>query len=851
MHVKSDPWVLGISASHNGAVCLLKGDEIVVAIQEERLSRAKRHRIFGGRRSLAIEYCFEYAGIGPQDLSMVVLSVQDRLQNPAQDLEANPLLQSGKYNIPTLTISHHLAHAVAAFATSGFEEAAVLVVDGVGSPWEDLSEEEKGAIVGGGTGGWEIISLYSASGTKVVDLEKHMAPNGAMSIFRKDRMPQFESLGGMFAAASVQIFGNDTEAGKVMGLAPYGESAFPASDFFDLVDGRFIFKDTVPNRFLHNDRWPLRKTEYESLSASTQEALEEALFFLVDKLREAVPSKNFCYAGGVALNSVANEYIIRDSGFEGFYIMPAAEDSGPAIGAAYHGLWQLTGRNGRRMLAHDAVGRPYSAAEIDQAIDLAPSIERVDSGDAIADAARLLTEGKIVGWFQGRSELGPRALGQRSILCDPRRPDGKETLNSRVKHREAFRPFAPAVMLEEVVNWFDLEGAPPDSPFMLRVCDFTEGKADEVPAVVHVDGTGRLQTVCRDYNGPYYEVVAEFNKLTGVPIILNTSFNVMGEPIVESPEDALWCMLRTGVDYCVLGDRLVTKSATYEAKALTAYLERVADLKTEVSSDSEEPLGEAAINQVFGKIHQATAEAIPEIEEEISRHLGSVSTDLRGDILSRFWQELLSEEVWQALADETRTFLVNTRFLYSNLVKHSNRNVDWMSVTAELILAMVHEMNHKLIHGFVEWIGTDTRVRLQSLRSNPRGSLEEEEWLKVIDGVGGEPSVGSRHSLSLGVLSWSLNGLSSGDPGGQGAFQGEILTTLREFVGHLESRSKEELFKELPQRASLIVGTRDSCLRRGQSSGRNQVEGLLPGIQWLLPKLAELTSPVSVLARST
>jgi len=171
----------------------------------------------------------------------------------------------------------------------------------------------------------------------------------------------------------------------------------------------------------------------------------------------------------------------------------------------------------------------------------------------------LLCDGKIIGWFDGRSELGPRALGQRSILCDPRRPDGKEILNRRVKMREPFRPFAPAVLLEEAGNWFELDGAAPDSPFMLRVCEVKREKRNEVPAVVHVDGTGRLQTLTRETNGRFYELVQSFHERTGVPILLNTSFNRMGEPIVETPRDAIECLLNTGLDGCVFDDRIVCK----------------------------------------------------------------------------------------------------------------------------------------------------------------------------------------------------------------------------------------------------------------------------------------------------
>jgi carbamoyltransferase len=552
--------VLGISNSHNGAVCLLHGDRIAAAVQEERLTRRKRSVTHGAFPSLALNYCLEYAGIKPRDLSLVVNASTGRVTNQIEDVTLNPLLQTAKNKIPVLTVGHHLAHAVSAFATSGFESSAVLVVDGVGSAQEDLTADEQAAIKKRVPDGYETISLYSASGTRLVAVEKHMIEKASWLIYESLRMPRFRSLGGIFAAASWQIFGNVHEAGKVMGLAPYGRPTLPTSDFFALADGSFEFSDAIPKRFDHADRWPHHQEEYQDLAASAQVALEEALLYLTARLRELCPSENFCYGGGVALNSVANERILRERGFQGFYVVPAAEDSGVAIGAAYYGLWQLTNRNTRRPLGHDAVGRPYSAAEISQAIAKTPHVVVEEPDDVLSRAVDLLCDGKILGWFQGRSELGPRALGQRSIICDPRSPDAKALLNGRVKHREAFRPFAPVVPLDLAKDWFDLDGFPPDSPYMLRVMRFRDGKADQVPAVVHVDGTGRLQTVTPEANGRFYELVQRFHARTGVPVILNTSFNVMGEPIVETPEDALWCFLSTGIDACVLEDSLVFKS---------------------------------------------------------------------------------------------------------------------------------------------------------------------------------------------------------------------------------------------------------------------------------------------------
>ena len=556
-----EPWILGISASHNGSACLLKGDRIVVAIQEERLSRIKRHRIYGAKASKAVAYCLNYAGIEPSDLSLVVLCIQGRKQDhQLHDLRLDPFLNVIANKIPTITIPHHYGHALSVFATSGFAESAVLIVDGTGSPVSDFTAEELNVMNGNkAPDSWETISLYHASGTTIAPLEKHVIERGAWLVMHDGEMPSFGSLGGMFSAAAQQIFGEASEAGKVMGLAPYGRAEFVASDFFDVVDGRFHFKDTVPRLYQYQERWPNRASDYEALAGSVQAALEDAVLYLCQHIRELCGSENLCYAGGVALNSVANERIIRESGFKNVYIMPAAEDSGTSIGAAYYGLWQLTQHNSKRAIMHDAPGRSYSAANISAALEARGDVRVVYSNDVLADAVELLCDGKIIGWFDGGSELGPRALGQRSILCDPRRPDAKETLNLRVKMREPFRPFAPAVLLEEAGKWFEFDDTAPESPFMLRVIPVNRERKDEVPAIVHVDGTGRVQTLTRASNGRFYDLVKQFYEKTSVPILLNTSFNRMGQPIIETPTDAIECLLNTGLDCCVFEDRIVFK----------------------------------------------------------------------------------------------------------------------------------------------------------------------------------------------------------------------------------------------------------------------------------------------------
>ena len=573
MKDKNCPWILGIASSHNGAACLLKGDEIVVAIQEERLLRYKRATLAPWKMSLALKYCFDAAGIKPEDLSAIAVCAPTRARGyHKNDVSLNSFLRPIENEIPIFRVGHHLGHAVGAFATSGFKESAVLIVDGSGSPLEDLEEEElknlkhirldevqrhPHVLIG------EAISLYSIKETQVIPLEKHVSPKLAKE---KKGMPYFRSFGSLYEAVGSQVFNSVYDgAGKVMGLAPYGKPAIPVKDLFEIVNGEYYMKSDVPRRYTSSDHWPSRANEYKDLAASFQAALEEGVLSLVSRIRSLTSSNNLCYAGGVALNSVANERIIREGKFDNVFIMPAAEDSGTAIGAAFYALWQLTGRNAGRKLIHDSVGRQYSAAEIGQAISASPAIRVAEPEDVLDETVKLLCQGKIIGWFQGGSELGPRALGQRSILCDPRGGDMKDRVNATVKFREGFRPFAPVILHEKLKEWFETYGENDESPYMLRVLRFREECAKRVPAVVHVDGTGRVQTVKREANGRLYRLLQKFYDRTGVPILLNTSFNTAGEPIVETPGDALCCLLFTGMDACVLEGHLVEKQPGFSS----------------------------------------------------------------------------------------------------------------------------------------------------------------------------------------------------------------------------------------------------------------------------------------------
>ena len=800
----SQPWILGISASHNGAVCLLHGDEIVVAIQEERLSRIKRDRNYGAYTSLALEYCFDYAKILPGDLSMVVLCVQGRTSAPNQDLTRNPYLQILSNNTPVLKVSHHFGHAVSAFATSGFKDAAVLVIDGVGSPVEDMSDDERSVVVQDVADGWETISLYAASDTSFKALEKHLVERYRWIIPNRGGMFGFGSLGGMFSSVSRQLFGDINEAGKVMGLAPYGSPEIPADQFLEVVGRQIVFQDKVPAMFGHNDRWPSHQTEYKNLACSTQLALEKALLYLTSHIRDLCPSDNLCYAGGVALNSVANERIIRESGFKEVFIMPAAEDSGPAIGAAYYGLWELTKNNTRRRLMHDAVGREYSSSAISNAIERAPSIESIDSDDVISDTVELLCAGKIVGWFQGRSELGPRALGQRSILCDPRRPDAKEILNSRVKHREAFRPFAPVVLLEEAANWFELDGVDAASPFMLRIAPFKKDKMEQVPAVAHVDGTGRLQSVTKQANGRFYDLIKKFYEKTGVPIILNTSFNVMGEPIIETPEDALACLLSTGIDYCVLEDKIVTKKDAFRSEALGAMLDQIKQIKKGAGEIGLQETGHA-VHTIIEKMHDVVVEAIPAHEREVTEHLGCSTPDLDPGNFEKIMVRTLFDKTWQYLEEETRTHLIRGRQVYHLLTKYPGRDKDWTAMSIPFIKALELELQEKLIKPFARWAKLEKDVDLGSMFSQ-------------IDAGSGQASAEEgNYRIPLYKISRLLNTLNvhqpTGEDGNKHLSREAFSNLLRDFAGSFPGKAGIEFLGELQKRLAFVVAALGSSLQ--------------------------------------
>lgn len=531
--------MLGIAASHNGAVCLMHGHRIVAAIQEERLTREKYAPLVPARGFRGLDYVLGSAGIGAGDLDLVVLCPLQPPSSPFNDLSRHPALASR----PRMTVPHHLGHAAAAYGCSGHAEATVLVIDAMGSRVDDLGEAERQAIAGPAAGR-EVVSIYRAHGVELTAVEKHVAvhPDVELGDDHRPRMFPFSSLGFMYQTIAEQIFGSWHDSGKLMGLAAHGNATTPVADFFSIDAGRLRFADLVPQRFRHRDRWPERRGEYADLAASTQAALEIGLDAFVNRAAAHGGGGNLCFAGGVALNILANERLLHRSGrFADVFVLPAAEDCGTAVGAACLGVWQLMGERRPLRVPDDFLGRPYG-----------------DGAPAHAEhVAELLAAGALVGWFEGGAEFGPRALGHRSILADPRRSDTKPRLD-RIKQREAFRPYAPAILEEQAARWFDLEATSQTSPLMLRAPRFRPGCETRVPAVVHVDRTGRVQTVPRGTGG-LRRVIEAFDAVTGVPLVLNTSFNTRGQPMVETPEEAVAVFRAMDLDACVVDGRIHTR----------------------------------------------------------------------------------------------------------------------------------------------------------------------------------------------------------------------------------------------------------------------------------------------------
>ena len=603
--------VLGISAFyHDSAACLVRDGEIIAAAQEERFSRKKHDPGFPRH---AIDYCLCEAGLADSSqldlvafyekpflkferLLSTYLAVAPRglvsfwkampvWMKEKIWLKAN-LRDQLRYDGPIIFPEHHESHAASAFFPSPFEQAAILTIDGVGE--------------------WTTTSVGKGEGNRVELLEEIRFPH---------------SLGLLYSAFTYYLgFRVNSGEYKVMGLAPYGEPKFrdlilselidlkPDGSFrlnlrfFDFVAGLKMTNGTFDRLFGGTPRKPeseLTRRQVD-IARSLQAVTEEVMLRMARHARELTGQRNLCLAGGVALNCVGNGRILREGPFEKIWIQPAAGDAGGALGAALLG-WH---HHREQLRAAPVKNDAQRGSFLGPAYDAAGFVRRANiraselSGEALpARVASLLEEGRVVGWFQGRMEFGPRALGNRSILGDPRRSDMQEKLNLKIKFRESFRPFAPAIMEERTSDCFQLTGS---SPYMLLVAPVQEalrvnGDAEQpatmmawlkqrrstLPAITHVDYSARVQTVSASDNPDFYNLISAFERRTGCPVLVNTSFNVRGEPPVCTPEDAWRCFLKTEMDYLVLGNFLIDKaevdaqsSALFAAPSPAASLSR-------------------------------------------------------------------------------------------------------------------------------------------------------------------------------------------------------------------------------------------------------------------------------------
>jgi carbamoyltransferase len=581
---KLHTYVLGLNTyDHDVSACLLKDGAIAFAIAKERITREKHA---SGFYKEVIDYCLEAEGIAFEDIDLIVRNcyilpvseMEDRLvyqdmpgflpEYERADVAKHPLYRSRAGKVKT--ISHHLAHAYSAFAVSPFEEGVVMVVDGVGSYRSDVCEPYP-ATDAGTPLARESESYYSFSGTKIECLKKvWMEPDRG---FLSDEFYNMPGLGALYSRASTYIFGDWNKCGELMGLAPYGrrEQTKPLMQIAgnELHVPRWSAEFNQPYVMDSGGKWETSPSmrHWEDLAWRVQDDTEKVLLARARWLRETTGAKNLCIAGGVALNCVANGRIAREAGFENVWIQPAAGDDGIAIGCAAYGHLEVLRQPRSFVMKQSYVGKPYAEQDIANATQtflVRVQTTAVRSDNICRDAAKLLADQRVIGWFQGGSEFGPRALGNRSLLADPRKAEMKDILNSRVKHRQPFRPFAPIVLVERAREIFEGEE---DSPFMLIAKPVRPEWRDRIPAIVHVDGTARVQTVSEDTNPVLYRLLKEFEAMTGVPVLINTSFNVKGEPIVETPQDAMICFLTTGIDNLVLHDTLISKNALHNIVA--------------------------------------------------------------------------------------------------------------------------------------------------------------------------------------------------------------------------------------------------------------------------------------------
>lgn len=559
--------ILGISCFyHDAAACLTKDGIVIAAAEEERFTRKKHDTSFPIN---AIDYCLKEGGIDVKQVDYIGFYEKPLLKFErllSQHLEMFPfsfwsfykalpswineklrvpsvIRKKLKYKGDILFIEHHLAHAASAFLVSPYEEAAILTVDGVGE--------------------WATASYGYGKGNSITLLKELRFPN---------------SVGLLYSTVTAHLgFSVNNSEYKVMGLSPYGNPTYydklkklvdikeDGSIEFDMSYFDYHYKLTMPSKKFVEEFGAIRKPDEEvnqkhkDIAASLQKITEEILFKMLNHIYNETKMENICMAGGVTLNSVANGKITRNTPFQNVWIQPAASDAGTSLGVAAYIHNVIFGNKRKYVMKSAYLGPSFSTDYIKNFLDKNNIVYKKfkDDNAMIKLSAKLIHDNNVVGWFQGRMEWGPRALGARSILSNATNPNMKDILNTKVKHREHFRPFAPVISKEDVHEYFEIDKN--EESFMLFVYPFKEKQKKLVPSVVHVDGTGRLQTISKKENNLYYGIIKEFEKLSGVPILVNTSFNIRGEPIVCTPEDAYKCMMGTGIDYLVMDKFLIKR----------------------------------------------------------------------------------------------------------------------------------------------------------------------------------------------------------------------------------------------------------------------------------------------------
>jgi carbamoyltransferase len=599
--------ILGVSCYyHDAAAVLLVNGDLVAAAEEERFTRKKHDSSFPKH---AIDFCLKQAKLTAADLDYVVfyekplVKFERILQTTLssfpkswgvfresmvawfnEKLWIKSQLQT-EVGVPTnkiLFVEHHLSHAASAMFCSPYEDAAVLTLDGVGE-WTT-------ATVGKATAAW------NGQGVNQIDLTREL------------RFPH--SLGLLYSAFTAYLgFRVNNGEYKVMGMAPYGQPKY-LDEVYKVVkadtDGGirlnmdyFSFHHSTTDTFNHKfealfgprrqpeaefftlmthprkdhplwaDALAAQNQKYADIAASIQRVTEEIILKMAYYAHQQTGSKNLVMAGGVALNSVANGRVMRETPFENVFIQPAAGDSGGALGAALYVYHVILGQPRKFTMEHAYWGTEYSESQMVEAVKAAGfECEQFDDEDRLLDrAVDTLLQSKVIGWYRGRFEWGPRALGNRSIIADPRREEMKEIVNTKIKFREPFRPFAPVIMEERAAEYFTTPNLEKQYPprYMLMVSDIPADKWDTIQAVCH-NGTGRLQSVRETWNPGYYNLIKKFDQATGVPVLLNTSYNLRGEPIVTTPQEALNTFAASDIDQLVMGPFLVTKPEGYRAK---------------------------------------------------------------------------------------------------------------------------------------------------------------------------------------------------------------------------------------------------------------------------------------------